>query len=263
MPPNGGACRRSGSCNGAAWARAAPGNRPRAPPERPVDAASASPMLKGGVPGQAFVSLRATSAGRSVPETPVYASPPHAPVYNSYEHYPNSTTNSLEAVLAVLASRTTLYVTSPDSSYHRGVVHAFHSCDVAVREPVVVHDGPLRIAECERCRAGHAGVQSAPLATYRLFPEPGLLMPMNAPACPVAAHRAPGDPNLSIGQGDGELSIQGSRPAQQALVRAAQRQLTERREQGTVAPRCSGEVRSPRRAVASWAGRGRASSARS
>ena len=35
MPPNGGACRRSGSCNGAAWARAAPGNRPRAPPERP------------------------------------------------------------------------------------------------------------------------------------------------------------------------------------------------------------------------------------
>ena len=34
-PPNGWACRRSGSCNGAAWARAAPGNRPRAPPERP------------------------------------------------------------------------------------------------------------------------------------------------------------------------------------------------------------------------------------
>ena len=31
--------------NGAAWARAAPGNRPRAPPERPVDAARASTML--------------------------------------------------------------------------------------------------------------------------------------------------------------------------------------------------------------------------
>ena len=42
---------RSGrrACNGAAWARAAPGNRPRAPPERPVDAASASPMLRGGL----------------------------------------------------------------------------------------------------------------------------------------------------------------------------------------------------------------------
>ena len=133
--------------------------------------------------------------------------------HNPYEHCPNSTTNSPEAVLAVLASRTTLYVTSPDSSYHRGVVHAFHSCDVAVREPVVVHDGPLRIAECERCRAGHAGVQSAPLATCRLFPEPGLLMPMNAPACPVAAHRAPGDPNLSIGQGYGELAVNGARPS--------------------------------------------------
>ena len=128
----------------------------------------------GGIMAERTALLDATAevrgAGRSVPKTPVYASPPHAPVYNSYEHYPNSTTNSPEAVLAVLASRTTLYVTSPDSSYHRGVVHAFHSCDVAVREPVVVHDGPLRIAECERCRAGHAGVQSAPLATCRLFP---------------------------------------------------------------------------------------------
>ena len=65
-------------------------------------------------------------------------------------------------------------------------------------------------------------------------------MPLDAPSCPVAAHRPPDAPNLSIGQGDGELSIQGARPGQQALVRAAQRQLAERREQGTVAPRCRG-----------------------
>ena len=72
-------------------------------------------------------------------------------------------------------------------------------------------------------------------------------MPLDAPARPVAAHRAPDAPNLSIGQGDGELSIQGARPGQQALVRAAQRQLAERRKQGTVAPRCRGEVRRLRR----------------
>ena len=45
-------------------------------------------------------------------------------------------------------------------------------------------------------------------------------MPLDAPSCPVAAHRPPDAPNLSIGQGDGELSIQGARPGQQALVRA-------------------------------------------
>ena len=80
-----------------------------------------------------------------------------------------------------------------------------------------------------------------------LFPEPALLMPLDAPACPVAAHRPPDAPNLSIGQGDGELSIQGARPDQQALVRAAQRQLAERREQMAVAPRCRGEIRRLRR----------------
>ena len=69
---------------------------------------------------------------------------------------PLQTPNPLRS-LSVLASRTTLYVTSPDSSYHRGVVHPFHSCDVAVREPVVVHDGPLRIAECELGLACHTG----------------------------------------------------------------------------------------------------------
>ena len=45
-----------------------------------------------------------------------------------------------------------------------------------------------------------------------LFPEPALLMPLDAPSCPVAAHRPPDAPNLSIGQVDGELSIQGARP---------------------------------------------------
>ena len=51
--------------------------------------------------------------------------------------------------LSVLASRYT------PIDGHR--VHAFDPCDVAVREPVVVHDGPLRIAECELGLACHTG----------------------------------------------------------------------------------------------------------
>ena len=73
------------------------------------------------------------------------------------------------------------------------------------------------------------------------------------PLRPVAAHKPPDAPNLSIGQGDGELSIQDARPGQQALVRSASGQLAERREQVAVAPRCRRQ----------WAGRARASSARS
>ena len=75
-----------------------------------------------------------------------------------------------------------------------------------------------------------------PLAPCGLFPEPALLVPLDAPACPVAAHRPPDAPNLSIGKGGIELSVERPRPGQQAFVRAAQRQLAERREQGAVFP---------------------------
>ena len=66
----------------------------------------------------------------------------------------NHCPNSPEAVLPVLGTRTTLRRTtcigfahhpgkaSPDGSYHRGVAHAFHSCDVAVREPVMIQTTP-------------------------------------------------------------------------------------------------------------------------
>ena len=51
------------------------------------------------------------------------------------------------------------------------------------------------------------------LAPACCLPEqPRLLMPLDAPARPIAAHRPPDAPNLSIGQGNGELSIQGPRP---------------------------------------------------
>ena len=66
------------------------------------------------------------------------------------------------------------------------------------------------------------------------------------PRRPVTAHAAPDTTHLRVWQGCRELSVECSRPGQQALVRAAQGQLAERREQGTVAPRCRGEVRRPR-----------------
>ena len=65
----------------------------------------------------------------------------------------------------------------------------------------------------------HTGRRAALAPSRRLLPEPALLMPLGAPSCPVAAHRPPDATNLSIGQGTGELSIQGARPGQQALVR--------------------------------------------
>ena len=48
-------------------------------------------------------------------------------------------------------------------------------------------------------------------------------MPLDAPACPVAAHRLRQIPRTSaVGQGYRELSIERARPGQQALVRSAQ-----------------------------------------
>ena len=101
---------------------------------------------------------------------------PHSPPRVLLNYQDN--TNSPEAVLAVLASRYT------PIDGHR--VHALDPCDVAVREAVVVHDGPLRIAKCELGLACHTGGETAPLAPCGLSPEPGLLMPMTAPACPVS-----------------------------------------------------------------------------
>ena len=60
MPPNGGACRRSGSCNGAAWASAAPGNPARSP-ERPVEAPRVFPHAEG-CQGRRIVAPGAASA---------------------------------------------------------------------------------------------------------------------------------------------------------------------------------------------------------
>ena len=82
----------------------------------------------------------------------------------------------------------------------------------------------------------HTRRQPAPLAPGGLSPEPALRVPMDAPACPVAAHRPPDALYLSIGQVGLELSIERSRPGQQAVVRAAQRQLAECQEQLDVAP---------------------------
>ena len=47
-----------------------------------------------------------------------------------------------------------------------------------------------------------------------LFPEPRLLMPLDAPACPVAAHRAPDAPHFRLRQRHGELAVEGSRQGQ-------------------------------------------------
>ena len=46
----------------------------------------------------------------------------------------------------------------------------------------------------------HTRRQAAPLAPGGLSPEPALRVPMDAPACPVAAHRPPDALYLSIGQ---------------------------------------------------------------
>ena len=51
-----------------------------------------------------------------------------------------------------------------------------------------------------------------------LFPEPRLLMPLDAPACPVAAHRAPDAPHFRLRQRYGELAVECARPGQQALA---------------------------------------------
>ena len=47
----------------------------------------------------------------------------------------------------------------------------------------------------------HTGRRAALTPTCGLFPEPALLVPLDAPSCPVAAHRPPDAPNLSIGPG--------------------------------------------------------------
>ena len=54
---------------------------------------------------------------------------------------------------------------------------------------------------------------------------------------PCSGTQTANAPNLSIGKGGGiELSVERPHPGQQALVRAAQRQLAERREQGSSFP---------------------------
>ena len=109
----------------------------------------------------------------------------------------------------------------------------------------------------------HTGRRAALTPTCGLFPEPALLVPLNAPSCPVAAHRPPDATHLRVGQqGYRELSIelraQVSRPSSDPRV--ASLQSAANRWQ----LRPGADIRSAARAGRrQWAGRARASSARS
>ena len=115
----------------------------------------------------------------------------------------------------------------------------------------------------EPTRRTAPGRRAALAPSRRLPEEPALLVPLDAPACPVAAHAAPDATHLRVGQGYRELSIERARPGQQALVRSASGQLAERREQMAVAPRCRYQVRRSRWPSPVGRERARASSARS
>ena len=92
-----------------------------------------------------------TTSYKPLPEQPGIGASPltHARRNNPYEHCQNNTTNRPEAILPVLASR---YGTIDG---HR--VHALDPCDVAVREAVVVHDGPTRRGRWPSPRRPRAG----------------------------------------------------------------------------------------------------------
>ena len=62
-------------------------------------------------------------------------------------------------------------------------------------------------------------------------------MPLDAPACSVAAHRRPDDvTHFRVWKWDRELLIEGVGPRQQAVIRTSESELAQRREQGRVTP---------------------------